>query len=294
MKLELNDVKKSYGDKSVIHGLNLVFEHGIYGFLGPNGAGKSTTIRMLCTVDVPDSGSIHYNGLDIYKMAGNYRDKIGYVPQKPGYYPDFSAFTFLKYIAALKGLENEEKIIEESLKNVGLWEVRNKKLREFSGGMKQRVNIAQALLNNPEILILDEPTVGLDPDERMNLKNLVADFAENKIIIFATHIVSDVEDIADNVIILNNGSIKLNEKIDTAMMMTKYKVWECDLKDINEINRIKDKYKVSRLHRHNGVTGMRIISDEKPCEGAVETTGSLEEVYLDFIENDRNKTDEKS
>ncbi|MCI9079534.1 MAG: ABC transporter ATP-binding protein [Lachnospiraceae bacterium] len=283
MKLELNNVVKSYGKKPAVNGLSIVFEPGIYGILGPNGAGKSTTMRMVCTVEKPDKGSITYNGSDIYAMGGEYRDKIGYVPQKAGYYPDYTAGMFLKYIAGLKGIENEEKVIKGCLEVVNLWDVRDKKLRGFSGGMKQRVNIAQALINNPGILILDEPTVGLDPDERMSFKNLISSFAEEKIIIFATHIVSDVEDIAGRVLILDKGTIKVNEETVNLINNAEVKVWECNLKDIKEINFIKDNYKTSKIHYHNGTADIRVISDVKPCENAVLVQAGLEEIYKGFI-----------
>lgn len=287
MKLELKNVNKKYGNKEVIKNLNIVFEPGIYGFLGPNGAGKSTTIRMLCTVEKPVSGKIMYDDMDIFEMGGKFREKIGYVPQKAGYYPDFTASMFLKYIARLKDIADEKKIIEKCLKMVNLWDVKDKKIKEFSGGMKQRVNIAQALLNNPEILILDEPTVGLDPNERMNLKNLLTDLSEHKIIIFATHIVSDVEDIAKKVIILNQGIIRLNEYIEDAMSMAGDNIWECVLSDIDEIKRVKERYKISKAQRHKNGISLRIISNLKPCEGAVLVKGNLEEVYLRMIENKR-------
>ena len=284
MRLELKNVRQSYGQKIIIDNLNLTFLPGIYGFMGPNGAGKSTTIRMICTVEEPVSGEIYYNGNNIYGMGKEYREKIGYVPQKAGYYPDFTGYNFLRYIAGLKGVNHADEIIEKSLKLVGLWEERGKKLKKYSGGMKQRINIAQALLNDPEIFILDEPTVGLDPNERMNLKNLLADLAENKIIIFATHIVSDVEDLAEQVIILNQGTILLNEELETAISRMQNKVWQCDLTDLEEINHIKKKYQVSRVQRHKGVESLRIISDIKPHENAFKVEESLEEVYIQLIE----------
>ena len=287
MRLELKNVRQSYGQKIIIDNLNLTFLPGIYGFMGPNGAGKSTTIRMICTVEEPVSGEIYYNGNNIYGMGKEYREKIGYVPQKAGYYPDFTGYNFLRYIAGLKGVNHADEVIEKSLKLVGLWEERGKKLKKYSGGMKQRINIAQALLNDPEILILDEPTVGLDPNERMNLKNLLADLAENKIIIFATHIVSDVEDLAEQVIILNQGTILLNEELETAISRMQNKVWQCDLTDLEEINHIKKKYQVSRVQRHKGVESLRIISDIKPHENAFKVEESLEEVYIQLIEKKR-------
>jgi len=284
MRLELKNVSQSYGQKIIIDHLNLTFRPGIYGFMGPNGAGKSTTIRMICTVEEPVSGGIYYNGNDIYSMGKEYREKIGYVPQKAGYYPDFTGYNFLRYIAGLKGVDHADEVIEKCLKLVDLWEERGKKLKKYSGGMKQRVNIAQALLNDPEILILDEPTVGLDPNERMNLKNLLTDLAENKIIIFATHIVSDVEDLAEQVIILNHGTILLQEETDTAIARMTNKVWQCDLTDPEEINRIKKEYQISRVQRHKGIANLRIISDIKPHENAFEVEGSLEEVYMQLVE----------
>ncbi len=283
MELELNNVIKSYGKKFAVNGLSIVFKPGIYGILGPNGAGKSTTMRMVCTVEKPGKGNITYNGSDIYAMGSEYRDKIGYVPQKAGYYPDYTALMFLKYIAGLKGITNEEKVIKECLGIVNLWDVRDKKLRGFSGGMKQRVNIAQALLNNPEILILDEPTAGLDPDERMNLKNLVSSFSDEKIIIFATHIVPDVEDIAGKVVILDKGIIKVNEETGRLVNNTKIKVWQCNLKDVKDINYIKDNYKTSRIQYHNGTADVRVISNVKPCENAVLVQAGLEEIYKEYI-----------
>lgn len=283
MELELNNVIKSYGKKFAVNGLSIVFKPGIYGILGPNGAGKSTTMRMVCTVEKPGKGNITYNGSDIYAMGSEYRDKIGYVPQKAGYYPDYTALMFLKYIAGLKGITNEEKVIKECLGIVNLWDVRDKKLRGFSGGMKQRVNIAQALLNNPEILILDEPTAGLDPDERMNLKNLVSSFSDEKIIIFATHIVPDVEDIAGRVVILDKGIIKVNEETGRLVNNTKIKVWQCNLKDVKDINYIKDNYKTSRIQYHNGTADVRVISNVKPCENAVLVQAGLEEIYKEYI-----------
>ena len=280
MCLELKGVEQKYDGKSVIQDLNLTFRYGIYGFLGPNGAGKSTMLRMISTVERPASGEIYYQGEDIFSMGEKYREKLGYVPQKTGYYPDFTLYRFLQYIAALKGVEEEERVIKGALEQVHLWEEKDKRVKKLSGGMKERLSIAGALLNDPEILLLDEPTVGLDPNERMRFKNLLMNLSERKIIIFATHIVSDVEDIADQVVILHKGSVKLSESMEKVMERAENNVWECDLHDIEKIQKIMNTYPVSRMKRYKGGVHFRIISGEKPCEEAVRVAGSLEEIYM--------------
>ncbi len=284
MSLVLENVSQRYDKKEVIHSICLELEHGIYGFLGPNGAGKSTMLRMLSTVERPSLGEIFYEGRDIFQMGEAYREKIGYVPQKAGYYPDFTVYKFLQYIAALKGVEEEGRVIKECLEQVNLWEEKDKKVKKLSGGMKQRLSIAGALLNDPEILLFDEPTVGLDPNERMNFKNFLLKISERKTIIFATHIVSDVEDIADRVLIIHKGSIRLNESMDEVLERAENNVWECDLQDIEKIKAVMDHYKISKMKRYKGGVHFRLISEEKPCPEAVRTEGSLEEIYLKIIE----------
>lgn len=283
MGLELRNVEKKYGNKTIISNMNIDFGSGIYGLLGPNGAGKSTLFRMLSTVEKPGAGEISYQGEDIFRMDERYREKLGYVPQKAGYYPDFTAYKFMQYIAKLKDISNENRVIRDVLENVNLWQEKDKKVKFFSGGMKQRLNIAQGLLNNPEILLLDEPTVGLDPDERNSFKNFIMQISENKIVIFATHIVSDVEDIADKVIILDHGKIKLHEDMAN-LKFTGNNVWECSLYDINKINGVREKYTISKMTRLKGGVHLRIISEEQPCEEAKHVDGSLEEIYLKIID----------
>lgn len=287
MELLLKSVEKKYGNRRVIQNVSIDFKEGIYGFLGPNGAGKSTMLRMLSTVERPETGKISYDGEDIFQMGEGYREKIGYVPQKFGYYPDFTAYKFLQYIAKLKGISEEERVIREILEKLNLWNEKNKKVKTFSGGMKQRLNIAQSLLNNPEILLLDEPTVGLDPNERINFKNFLLNISEHKVVIFATHIVSDVEDIADRVVILNHGSIRLDESMEDVMERAENNVWECQLRDIEKIKRIREQYKISKMTRFKGGVHFRIVSEEKPCEEAMPVEGSLEEIYLKTIEQKR-------
>ena len=198
MKLKLEDINKSYKNK-VLDGISFELEKGVYGLLGPNGAGKSTLIRLLCGIEEANSGDILWDGESIHKLDERYRNILGYVPQKIGYYPDFTAVKFMEYIAQLKGIPKEirEKEISDALSLVNLEDTGNKKIKNFSGGMKQRLGIAQAILNHPELLVLDEPTVGLDIDERMNFKQFISEYAKNKIVLFATHIVSDIEDIGN-------------------------------------------------------------------------------------------------
>lgn len=284
MGLELKSVEKRYDNKTVIQKININFKAGIYGFLGPNGAGKSTMLRMLSTVEQPEAGMISYQGSDIFQMGEGYREKLGYVPQKFGYYPDFTAYKFLQYMAKLKDISDGEKVIKEILEKVNLWQEKDKKVKTFSGGMKQRLNIAQSLLNNPEILLLDEPTVGLDPNERIHFKNFLLQISENKIVIFATHIVSDVEDIADKVVILHHGKIKLNENMEDLMELAGNNVWECSLNDIEKIKEIQKRCIISKMTRLKGGVHFRIISEEQPCEEAVHVDGNLEEIYLKLID----------
>lgn len=221
MGLELQNVTKSY-DKTVLDGVSFKLTKGVYGLLGPNGAGKSTLIRAICDIEAPNAGKILYDGKRVSELGEAYRDILGYVPQKVGFYPDFTAKDFLKYMAIMKGIKEEDinKRVDEVLKLVNLTDTGKKKIKNFSGGMKQRLGIAQAILNDPKILILDEPTVGLDLEERMNFKQFVSEYASDRIVIFATHIVSDIEDIGNEILILKDGKIKAQaspEKLLTAV-----------------------------------------------------------------------------
>lgn len=283
MMLELKNVSKSYGKNEIIKDMNVTFKCGIYGILGVNGAGKSTTIRLISTVEKPDCGEILFNNQDIYELGEEYRKRIGYVAQKGGYYPEFTVNKFLYYIAELKGIQQKESVINSCLKKVDLTEQRYKKIKTLSGGMKQRVNIAQALLNNPDILILDEPTVGLDPKERLNLKNILLEFSEEKLIIMTTHIVADIEDIADNIIIIKNGKICANNTVKDIMKANCNNVWECKLYTAEQVKEAKEKYIISQLHKSDNEFTVRIISENKPFDNAVLVEANLEEIYLNIM-----------
>lgn len=210
MELIVNGLSKSYKDKKVVKEMSLSLKPGVYGLLGANGAGKTTLMRMLCGILKPDTGSVKFDGVDV--SAEEYRDILGYLPQDFGYYPEFTGKDFLLYMASLKGLNKTaaKRKALELIEFVGLGEKGKKKIKTYSGGMKQRLGIAQALLNDPKLIILDEPTVGLDPRERVRFRNMIADLGKENIVLLSTHIVSDIEHIADQILMMNNGELIFN------------------------------------------------------------------------------------
>lgn len=212
MELSIECLSKRFGSKIAVNNISVTLQPGVYGLLGANGAGKTTLMRMVCDVLKPTSGRILYNGKEIEQLGEHYRSYLGYLPQDFGYYPDFTAKEYLNFIAAIKGIDTvtAKKQITELLKIVNLSDVAEKKIRTFSGGMKQRLGIAQAVINDPHILVLDEPTAGLDPKERMRFRNLIAELAKDKIVILSTHIVSDIDYIADDILMMKKGSLILN------------------------------------------------------------------------------------
>lgn len=207
MELIIDGITKKYGTKTVVDTIKLRLPKGVTGLLGANGAGKTTLMRMMCGILKPDSGEITYDGHNV--LSEEYRNILGYLPQDFGYYPEFTGRDFLMYFAALKGLDKKaaKARTTEILKMVGLDEVGKVKIKKYSGGMKQRLGIGQALLNRPEILILDEPTVGLDPKERVRFRNLIEELGKSAIVLLSTHIVSDIEHIADNIVMVRSGEI---------------------------------------------------------------------------------------
>lgn len=281
MELSINNVSKNYGPKQALNNVNLTFENGITGLLGPNGAGKSTLMRMMATVDVPTSGTITYNGEDIAKHPRVIRDVIGYLPQYFGVYPNMTPVEFLEYMAALKSLNmrSAKKRIQELLEALHLADVRNRQVGGFSGGMKQRVGIAQALLNDPDVLIVDEPTVGLDPEERIQFRNLLSSLSENKIVIFSTHIVTDIESIAPNVALMAKGSLLASTTPEHLINQVEGKVWSCTVPQSN-ISEVQNKFLVSNMVQQGDGILARIISEKQPLIDAVATHPSLEDAYL--------------
>ena len=284
MKLEFKNVTKQYGEVNAVNKVNCVMEKGIYGLLGANGAGKTTLMRMLCTIVQPSEGQILWNGKDICKLGGEYREVLGYLPQDFGYYPNYTAVEFLMYIAALKGIPKNvaKKRVTELLEVVDLSHVANKKVKTFSGGMKQRVGIAQALLNNPKILILDEPTAGLDPKERVRFRNLLSEYAGDKIVILSTHIVSDIEAIADEVLLMKKGKFVLQGTVPELIHKANGKVWELSVSP-QEARQWQTKTTVANLRHEGKEIILRIISDNMPSERAVPCEATLEDLYLFYF-----------
>lgn len=284
-ELELVDIQKSYGEKIAVQSINLRLQHGVYGLLGENGAGKTTLMRMICGILKPSQGNILCDGMEIRQMGGTYRSLLGYLPQDFGYYEDFTAYRFMNYMAALKAIPEDyaKNRIDEMLETVDLAAVKNERLRTFSGGMIRRIGIAQALLNNPEILILDEPTSGLDPKERVRFRNIISSLGRNRLVILSTHIVSDVEYIADKIMIMKNG--KMIQMGTEAQMLEEVKdcVWKCLITE-EEAEVLNKKYIVSNLKNQSEKVELRIVSKEKPLESAVPLEPGLEDIYLFYMQ----------
>ena len=287
MELTIDRLTKQYKNKIAVDRFSLNLKEGIYGLLGANGAGKTTLMRMLCDIQKPTSGQIKYNGKDIKSLGENYREILGYLPQDFGYYPDFTAYDFLMYVSALKGLTKETaKIrVNDLLKTVDLEDVKKQKIRTFSGGMKQRLGIAQAVLNNPKILILDEPTAGLDPKERVKFRNLISSFSRDKIVILSTHIVSDIEYIADEIIVMKSWNKLLEGTPDELLNEFKNKVWKCIVYNKDELEILSKNYCVVNLHQENNNTELRIVSNTKPNSNSVNVEPNLEDLYLAYFQD---------
>lgn len=282
MLLEIKNVSKQYPKTLALDQFSAELTSGLYGLLGPNGAGKTTLISIITTLLSPSSGSVLYDGKPV--GGRDYMKIIGYLPQYPRFYKDFTAQEFLLYMAAMKGLEPKyaPTRVAELLEQVNLSEHKNKKIGAFSGGMRQRLGIAQAILNDPEILILDEPTAGLDPKERVRFRNIISKLSSDRIIILATHIVSDVECVAKEVILLKEG--KLLHKASPLSLQTAMtgKVWSLQI-DEAEMEQYMERYVIANAAAEEGKYSLRIISDDKPHETAISESPRLEDVYLYYF-----------
>lgn len=281
MVLTIERLTKQYGSKIAVDRLDGEFGNGVYGLLGANGAGKTTLMRMICGILTPTSGEIKLDGVNNLDMGEEFREQLGYLPQDFGYYPEFKAKEFMLYIAALKGLPpaNAKRRADELLEMVGLKEVANKKIKTFSGGMKQRLGIAQAMINDPKILVLDEPTAGLDPKERVRFRNLISDIASDRLVILSTHIVSDVEYIADEILMMKNGAFIARGTVTELVESILDKVWKV-VTDRESADTLCARYNIINLHHVEDMVELRIVSGEAPSDMAEHVAPTLEDLYL--------------
>ena len=288
MKLNINGVTKSYGTNLALDHFTLDLEPGIYALLGPNGSGKSTLMNIITDNLKADSGTISYTGddgitEDVLKMGVRFREKLGFMPQYPGLYPNFTVERFMWYMAALKGMDkaSAKSQIPEILGAVELDDVPRRKIGALSGGMKQRLTLAQAVLGSPEILILDEPTAGLDPKQRIAIRNYISKIAFNKIVVIATHVVSDIEFIARSVVMLKKGVIVDNAAPHELSRRIDGKVWNIPCSE-SEVQSIQERLRVINIARDDvsGKAIVRVLSDESPRDGALKVAPTLEDYYL--------------
>ena len=284
MELTISDLTKDFGSFRAVDQVTFTMHSGVYGLLGVNGAGKTTLMRMLTTLIRPTGGEIRWDGQDVFRMDSAYRKLLGYLPQDFGYYPDFSIYDYLMYIASIKGIRPAaaKQRALRPLKQVGLSQAGHKKMKTLSGGMKRRVGIAQAMLNDPKILILDEPTAGLDPNERIRFRNLISELSEDRIVLLSTHIVSDIEYIASEILLMKDGRITLSGTAEEVIASMPERVWLFSVPR-EQVDRYLAAYRVSNLKTTPAGATLRVLSAECPAIGAVETAATLEDVFLHYF-----------
>lgn len=295
MELSLHNIVKEYGKVRALDDMSLTLTEGVYGLLGPNGAGKSTMMRIMVGDMMPTSGEITFDGEDIFKLDKKYRKRIGYMPQQQEMYEYFKGYQFLEYMAALKGMsaKKAKERIQIVAKAVNLQDKIGYRIKEYSGGMKQRLLIAQAILDEPDILILDEPTAGLDPKERVRIRNLISDIAKEKIVIIATHVVQDIEYIANELIIIKRGRLVCKESPNYITSQLDGKVYEVVCKE-EQVKQLMQDYLVTNLTRVNENVALRMVSEQRPA-GFVcrELSPSIEDYYLYEFEDETAYSGEK-
>ena len=281
MELSFKNVSKNYGGIFAVDDITYTMETGVYGLLGVNGAGKTTLMKMLCTVTRPTAGEIRWNGEDIFRLEERYRDLLGYLPQDFGYYPNLSVSDYMMYIASIKGIcpAVARKRMKELLEMVGLSRYKNRKMKALSGGMARRVGIAQAMLNNPKILVLDEPTAGLDPSERIRFRNLISELSEDRLVLLSTHIVSDVEFIAEQILLMKDGKFFYTGTSEDLIASMEEEVWTCVVPR-QDVNQYLQKYPVGNVKHVAGGAELRILSENPPAENAVLEEATLEDAFL--------------
>lgn len=288
MELTLDRLTKQFGARIAVDRVSAKLTSGVTGLLGANGAGKTTLMRMVCDVLRPTGGQILLDGRDATELGDEYRALLGYLPQDFGYYPDFSALDFMRYMATLKGFSSRDgkersmRLLEE----VGLADDARRKIRTYSGGMRQRLGIAQAMLNDPQILVLDEPTAGLDPKERVRFRNLIARFAQDKVVILSTHIVSDVEFIANRILVMRRGAFVMDGSPEQIVSRAAGKVWECHV-DARRAESMASAMAVANVrYAADGHAVVRVVADGRPMDGATAVEPTLEDLYLLMFSDD--------
>ena len=287
MKLAMEHLSKQFKNKIAVKQIDTVLTEGVYGFLGANGAGKTTLLQMICGIIEPTSGEVKVNGENNLQMGERFRDLLGYLPQEFGYTPGFTAQDFMLYIASIKGLQPKyaKRRTRELLKLVNLEKEADRKIRTFSGGMKRRLGIAQALLNDSKILILDEPTAGLDPKERAYFRNIISEMSKDKIIIISTHIVSDIEYISDQVLVMKKGSFILQGTPEELLDKVKGEVWSCHIPN-KDWTKFEAQFCIANSHTLANYVDARIVSLEAPIEGAINVEPTLEDLYLKYFSDE--------
>ena len=284
MELKIENLSKSFGDVKALNHMSYTFTPGIYGILGPNGAGKSTLINLITNNIARQEGTIFWNGREILKGNKDYRKILGYMPQQQGYYEDFTAGAFLVYMAHLKGLDKKtaKSRAQELLHVFNLESARNKRIGGFSGGMKQRLLLAQALLNAPELVILDEPTAGVDPQERIHIRNYISQIATNRIVLLATHIVSDIEAIAKEILIMKSGEVVETDTPGRLIAKVSKYVWNVEIDEAG-LPEMQEQYLISNIRKNETGLSLKVISEEPPADAQPEKTVNLDDVYLFYI-----------
>ena len=292
MALILDALTKTFSSFPAVNNLSYTMDTGVYGLLGVNGAGKTTLMRMLCTLLTPTSGTITWDGQDIFSLGSAYRNLLGYLPQDFGYYPDFSVQDYLLYIASIKGLRpaTARQRMQSLLDQVGLTQVRRQKMKKLSGGMKRRAGIAQAMLNDPKILILDEPTAGLDPKERIRFRNLISELAENRLVLLSTHIVSDVEYIADQILLMKDGSLVHHGTSQQLLAAAPTQVWTCTVPRA-QADQLLHQYPVVNLKTLPQGVQLRVLSQTPPTPEAHPAEMTLEDLFLHYFGETAGETD---
>lgn len=284
MEIQIISLKKIYGKKTVLDNVSLTITNGMYGLLGRNGAGKTTLMKMLSTLQKASAGEILFDGISV-KEVRKIRSMIGYLPQEFSFYPNMTVMEIMNYLAALSNVptEKRKKRIPELLKQVNLWNDRKKKVRKLSGGMKQRLGIAQALLNDPQVLIVDEPTVGLDPEERLRFYSLLGEFSNNRIVIVSSHIVNDIEMACENVIVLDCGRILFSGTVGQLADMAQGKIYELTIPKSKK-NQIREKYHVLLSQEHSSDVKFRVLSECIPEEGeCISCTPNVSDGYMAIL-----------